>query len=176
MTLLKGVVSSSGTDIPAEDWVLVGSDIATTNGQTSLVVESTATTFCGYRFIADINATGSSTLVFQFGANPTNAVYRFTRAVEGTVSVSQVSPAAPISIVMTPGRILTLGQVWFADIAGSSSDFSLTVQRVVGTNDCELSTMDGFLSNSPTTAAVTITGTHAKGSRLTVYGIPKAVA
>lgn len=173
MTLLKAVLSSSGTDVPAEDWVLVGTDIAVADGQSTLSIVSSDTNFCGFRFIADLEGDGNQTLSFNFAGNA-NSVYRQTKFVEGTATLT-LGNIDPIQRNYDAGRIFLMGTVYFADNVGGRSKFSVVSQRVVSATDCELDTFDGYLYSNLTTPTMRIDGTHGKNSRLTVYGIPKDV-
>ena len=176
MTLLKAVISSSGTDIPAEDWNLVGSDIASADGQTTLRVESADTDISGMRFLADLNIDTVGTIKLRFPNNTTIAYYHVIESNETQTTPTWRASGEEIFFSVEPGRAVLFGEVFVAEASGLNSTFRADFQRCTSSTDYLIVNTSGYITSSVSTPTVELDGSFKSESRLSVWSIPKAVA
>ena len=175
MTFLA-IVGSSGTDVPAQDWNPVGSDIASSDGQTTLRVESTDTNISGMRFLADLEISTLGTLKLRFPDNATIAYYHVIESTEIQTTPSWRASGEEIFVTAEPGRALLFGEVFVAEAPGINSTFNADFQRSTSPTDYLMVSTQGYITSSVSTPTVELNGSFNSGSRLSVWSVPKDVA
>lgn len=189
MSVFAGIVSSSGTDVPAQDWTLVGVDAIEASPSDELTVLGGVLSYSSVKFIADLDSAGTQTLRIIFPQAVSDCDWFAIRINEnglfdtGILSSSTVAP--PGTGIHVPldsaGRYLIVGEFSPSDIPGEYGKVSIDVQRTNDGTDYEMTTFHGFVNVvAPwTTADFTMTSSVATGlkagSRLSVYSSPASV-
>lgn len=186
MSVFAGIVSSSGTDVPAQDWTLIGEDHIDAGTSNELAVLGGALSYSSVKFIADIDSSASQTLTIHFPDDPSDAKYY-----EQTITESGISEVGwVITTVSTPGgglacnldsagRYVIFGEITQSDIPGTYGRVVINLQRTNSASDYQMTTIEGWMMTAGpwSTANFTMSGTTGfkTGSRLSVYSSPASV-
>ena len=178
MSLFPAVISSSGTDVPAQDWVLVGQDIAPEGLSEDffLTAASEQTNFSGMRVVADLTITNGDNFLIYVPNGSVTASYEVERVTASGVSRSLVSNGSlDYDNLNFYGRHLVTLDIFDDDIAGYKSRFTLSAIHIGSPTSYLMTTWRGVINTAVTTPQVSLLGSFDPGSMLRVYGIPEAV-
>jgi hypothetical protein len=186
VSVFAGIVSSSGTDVPAQDWTLIGEDRIDAGSSNELAVLGGALSYSSVKFIADIDSAGTQTVNIFFPQSPIGAQW-WPRTItesglsEPGVQSTIVSETGIYFDLDTSGRYVIFGEITQSDIPGAYGRVTIDIQRTNSPTDFQMTTIEGWITSaSPwSTADFTMTSTVATGfnagSRLSIYSSPVSV-
>lgn len=188
MTVFAGIVSSSGTDVPAQDWTLIGEDRIDAGSSNQLAVLGGALSYSSVKFIADIDSYSSQTLTIHFPDDPSDAKYYVQTITEsgisepGWVTTTGPTPGGGLYFNLdSAGRYVIFGEITQSDIPGTYGRISINVHRTNSPTDYQMTTIEGWMMTAGpwSTANFTMTSSVATGfktgSLLSVYSSPASV-
>jgi hypothetical protein len=178
VSLFPAVISSSGTDVPAQDWIFLGQDISPEGLSEDyiLTVASQQTNFSGMRVIADLIVTNAANFLIYIPNGSTLGTYEVERVTASGVSRTVVTNGTlDYDKLNFNGRHLITMDIFDDDITGYKSRLTLSAIHIGSPTSYLMTTWRGVIDTAVTTPQVTFFGVFDPGSMLRVYGIPQAV-
>lgn len=172
MTLLSGIVSSSGTDVPLEDWVFLGADTTVSGvGMTFDIPIGNTNGYMGIYFIADLYMGPATVMGLLFNDVLATASYRIDSVTNGGSTTSTFIAGSNLFIPVTFGRNVVTG-TYYANSISEPENFVIKSMRQ-NQFGWGMSTLAGQFDTGFNPNSFGISSEWDAGSRLSVWGIPR---